>query len=144
MKQLKRPTKAKECPHQKRFNSVLQAVAEALHLEHWEARYTQEDTQPEDRPNLLAVNRCVSEGRRLWIVFYPALYECDGEEQLRTIIHEYVHALHNPYVQVIGQMIDWSHEADRRWSEMIETKMNEHVTDHLTSAIYDLIKDRFR
>jgi hypothetical protein len=129
--------------HRRRFDDICRTIREVLHIEHWESKYTIKSKQPEDRSTLTAQNQCYAEGRRIWIVIFPYFYGLESNEQLRTLIHEHIHATMNPYNQVVGKIMDWSHDSDRRWVEMIETKVNENLTDHLTSVIYDLIYDRF-
>lgn len=125
----------------RRFAKVCEIIREALHLDHWENEYRMEP-QSKDYPNRLASSLCLVEGRRLQIALYPAFWKLGLEKQLTTLIHEHVHAVHQTQDQVVHKIIDWSHDADRRWSEMIYVKANEHVTDHLTSVLYDLLEDR--
>jgi hypothetical protein len=121
---------------------VLKKIRKHLHLEHWEHSYEFPEEQPEDRPNLLATNFTYYEGRSLLIRIYPKLFSLELEHQLRTLIHEHIHALMNPYIQVIDEFIEMCHVSDRRWMEMIENKLNEQLVDFLTSVLYDLLKEK--
>lgn len=141
MQKLKKPTKAKNCPHRKRFDEVCDIIREALHVEHWEARYDFEKN--EKGSNAYAEQKMYCEGRRIWIVVYDHFWGLATKEQYTTLIHEHIHAVMIPYDQMVHRMVDWSHETDRRWSNDVTDKGREHVVDHLTSVIYDLIADCF-
>jgi hypothetical protein len=123
------------------FERVCKIIRDALHLEHWEKRYSFNVKAPD--AETYAESKTYKSGRRLWICIYPKFWTLEPEIQLTTLIHEHLHVLHSPVYQVIDKIIDWTHESDRRAFDLWNSKADEHVIDHLTSAVYDLLKNRF-
>jgi hypothetical protein len=124
----------------KRFDDVCRRIRGALHLEHWRVEYrlTSKDE------NIAACCYLPPTGyRRVWIDIHKGFWEATGESQLRTLIHEHVHALLSPYDQAGKELIQRLHASDQELASTLHRNAaSEQVTDHLESVLFDLLRDR--
>lgn len=143
MKSLKKPTKAKNCPHKKRMEDICAEVRKILHIDDWRYNYFFAK-KPEDNSDSSAQCFQYDKNERITIGFYDCFFDYEEVEvQLKVIIHEHLHAIMTPFMQ-INKNITRTQSEDtiffvRNWHSTVE----ERVVDHLESVIYDLIKDDF-
>lgn len=123
------------------FEDVCRRLREQLHLEHWRCDYRFTD---KDEDAIASYNCPKSLGnRRVWIDIHKPFWEYDGDEQLRTLIHEHVHAILSPYEQALVTAISEMHPSDKPWAtHLVRSGMAEIVTDHLEAVLYDLLHSR--
>ncbi len=123
---------------------VCTMVKERLHIEHWRCYYSFEKASCDDTETQKSAAQCrlYPDNNRICICFFDGFWEYNAEEQLHCLIHEHVHAVLQPYSQLVGVLLkDLS--TDGKWlTGKWERQTSEHVTDHLEAVLYDLLKDK--
>ncbi len=140
MKQLKKPTKAKNCSHKKRFDEVCKIIRTTLNIDHVRHVYNFEQDDDDD---CTARYHVYDEGDYISITIFPVFWIEDVEWQYRSLIHEHCHHVCNPATQAYNSIIQWVHDADVNGSKQLYLKADERVVCHWEAIIYKLIKDKF-
>jgi len=141
MKPLKKPTKAKNSRHGRRFDEVCREIRRIFHLEKWRSDY---DIDAKSEDGAFATTYTPEVNKRIWIDFRPEFWEADGKEQLKTLIHEHVHCILCEYTQLVQYLEQDLGKKESEYVERMRQIASEHITDHLEAVIYDLINDRFK
>lgn len=141
MKQLKKPTTAKNCPHQERFDKTCTIIRKALKIDHWRHSYILDAREDEENEDAAATYWHYDEGEYIAIYVRPGFWnDEDAEWQFRALIHEHVHAVLSPCVQAYNKISDRMHESDTSMAKTLYGHANERVTCHLEAVLYDLIR----
>ena len=121
---------------------MCEAIRETLHIEHWDAIYSFEPSA-EDNDRYDAFEHGRGEGRDIRLTFCRGFWDKPSyESQLKTLIHEHLHSLMQPYDNAAALVGQWSHTADKCWVEQTCNLGKEHVVDHLAAVVFDLVKER--
>jgi len=139
MKQLKKPTKAKNCPRAKRFDNVCKIIREALKIDHVRHSYIFEKKDDDDTA---CRYRVYDEGDYISIKVFPVFWDEPLDWQVRSLIHEHCHHICTPTTQAYNSIIEWVHAADVQGCKQLYSKADERIVCHWEAVIYDLIKDR--
>lgn len=121
-----------------RFESVCCAIRKALNLEHLERQY-----EFSNEGTTIASTTVFNEGWRLFMRIRPQFWEHEYEQQCRFLIHEHIHVALHPLHQAQDTIArEWVAAHNSSQVEEIGHKGSEIAVDHLTEAIYRLIRDR--
>ncbi len=123
-----------------RFNKICEEVRKYLHIEHW--RYLYEFAKNDHEEGRTAEAGIYKHNSRIDLTFFPVFFEQDANSQLRTIIHEHIHCVLMRYDHLLNGIIKLLGDSESKAYWKLADITSEHVTDHLESVLYDLLKDK--